>query len=434
MPDDTLPRIAILGAGPIGLEATLYARYLGYPVTLLERGTTPAANLQQWGHVQLFTPFAMNASPLGVAAIEAQDPQWQRPDAAELLTGREHYLRYLQPLAESDLVAGALQCETEVLAIGRGDWLKREGVGDRRRGEAVFHILLRDPDGVERIAEADLVIDCTGTYGNPNWLGQGGIPARGELAAAEHVEYGLPDLTGRDKPRYVGKQTLVIGAGYSAATVIVQLANFDDAPQRVTWITRGDGPAPIRRIADDRLADRDTLAKDANQLAAEQNGPIAHHAATSVVALEYRSATDDFEVELAGQRSRSIVVDRIIANVGARPDNQIYAELHIHECYASGAPMKLAAALLQNSSASESIDCLDQTACGPESLKTSEPGFYILGSKSYGRGAQFLLSIGMEQIRDLFTIIGEREDLDLYASMPGFNAESAETQRATEKR
>jgi len=33
-----LPRLAVLGAGPIGLEMALYARRLGYPVTVYERG------------------------------------------------------------------------------------------------------------------------------------------------------------------------------------------------------------------------------------------------------------------------------------------------------------------------------------------------------------------------------------------------------------
>ena len=36
--DDEQPRIAILGAGPIGLEAAIYARYLGYPTEVIERG------------------------------------------------------------------------------------------------------------------------------------------------------------------------------------------------------------------------------------------------------------------------------------------------------------------------------------------------------------------------------------------------------------
>ena len=31
------PRIAVLGAGPIGLEAALYARGLNLPVTVFER-------------------------------------------------------------------------------------------------------------------------------------------------------------------------------------------------------------------------------------------------------------------------------------------------------------------------------------------------------------------------------------------------------------
>ena len=35
---DTPAKIAILGAGPIGLEAALYDRYLGYEVDVFERG------------------------------------------------------------------------------------------------------------------------------------------------------------------------------------------------------------------------------------------------------------------------------------------------------------------------------------------------------------------------------------------------------------
>ena len=31
-----------------------------------------------------------------------------------------------------------------------------------------------------------------------------------------------------------------------------------------------------------------------------------------------------------------------------------------------------------------------------------EPGFFILGAKSYGRNSQFLLSIGWQQVDDVF--------------------------------
>ena len=49
------PRIAVLGAGPIGLEAALYARTLHYPVIVYERGRV-GEYVQRWGHVRLFTP------------------------------------------------------------------------------------------------------------------------------------------------------------------------------------------------------------------------------------------------------------------------------------------------------------------------------------------------------------------------------------------
>ena len=35
---DTPATIAVLGAGPIGLEAALYGRFLGYAVNVYERG------------------------------------------------------------------------------------------------------------------------------------------------------------------------------------------------------------------------------------------------------------------------------------------------------------------------------------------------------------------------------------------------------------
>ena len=45
------PRLAILGGGPIGLEAALYARTLELPVALYERGRI-GEHLHRWGHVR----------------------------------------------------------------------------------------------------------------------------------------------------------------------------------------------------------------------------------------------------------------------------------------------------------------------------------------------------------------------------------------------
>ncbi len=63
-------RLAILGAGPIGLEAALYAHHLQLPFTVYERGRV-GEHVQRWGHVKLFSPFGMNATSLGLSAISA---------------------------------------------------------------------------------------------------------------------------------------------------------------------------------------------------------------------------------------------------------------------------------------------------------------------------------------------------------------------------
>jgi hypothetical protein len=257
-----------------------------------------------------------------------------------------------------------------------------------------------------------------------NWLGHGGIPAAGELALQGEIEYRLPDILGSDRERYAGKHTLLVGGGMSAATNAVALAELarSEPATRITWITRREGPAaaggPIAVIENDRLPQRAELALAANALALKpearaKEGPVTWWSQTVVEAIGRLKppARQAFNVELSGEHAGTIEVDRIIANVGFRPDNRIYEELQIHECYASQGPMKLAAALLGASGG----DCLDQKSKGPQSLLNPEPNFYILGHKSFGRGPNFLFQVGQAQIREAFSIIGDRESLDLYS-------------------
>lgn len=414
---DTPARIAVLGGGPVGLEAALYARYLGYDVDLYERGDI-AENVRRWGHVRLFTPWSENVSPLALAALRSQDDAWRPPEDDALLTGREFAERFLQPLAQSDLLVDSLRLRTEVAAIGREGQLKGDHFGDEAREDGDFRLLLRDTQGNESIATAEAVIDATGTYHSHNWAGASGIPAPGERAAADAIEYGLPDVLGRDRSRFAGKKVLVVGAGYSAATNVVALAELcrEQPGTSLIWITREAMPAssgPIAVIESDRLAERDRLARLANALAGGQSSAVTYHCGTVIDRIE-RLADGRLSVGLSGLVSETIEVDRILANVGYRPDRGLYAELQIHECHASDGPIKLAETLRGGDR-----ECLAEASHGPASLLNPEPDFYILGAKSYGRNSRFLLSVGLSQIRDLFTIVGDRANLDLYQSVKG---------------
>jgi len=407
------PRIAVLGAGPIGLEAALYARKLSLPVTVYERGRV-GEHLLRWGHVRLFSPFGMNSTPLGRAAIHAEQPALTFPAEQDCITGKQHQVGYLDPLAKTALIRDCLRLETQVVQVGRRGFLKSEGAGDPRRAQQPFRLLVREK-GKERIEEADVVIDCTGTYGQHRWLGEGGIPAVGELAAEPGISYGLDDVLGDKKATYAGKCVLVVGGGYSAATSVCNLSTLaqQHADTWIIWLARCAGTQPLRRLGNDPLRERDRLAVRANNLATRAEGNVEFHAQTVVEAVETFGPDKGFRVtaRCAG-KARTWEADRILANVGYTPDSQLYRELLIHECYASLGPMNLAAALAKQAGA----DCLTLTAQGPASLKNPEPNFFILGAKSYGRNPQFLLRTGFEQVRDVFTLITGKANLDLYKS------------------
>jgi hypothetical protein len=146
-------------------------------------------------------------------------------------------------------------------------------------------------------------------------------------------------------------------------------------------------------------------------VATRTDANVEFHPQTVVETIESPGPEKGFKVGTrCGGKSRTWEVERIIANVGYTPDTNLYRELQVHECYASLGPMRLAAALAKQASA----DCLAINARGPDLLRNPEPNFFILGAKSYGRNSNFLLRSGFEQVRDVFTIVTGKPDLDLY--------------------
>jgi thioredoxin reductase len=403
MPKSDWPRIAVLGAGPVGLEAALYARQLDLPVTIYERGRV-GEHLHRWGHVRLFSPFSMNVTPLGRTAIRETNARHDFAGDGDFLTGREHLARYLEPLAQSEALRDHLRLGTQVAHVGRHGFLKDDEPGDPRRSRQPFRLMVREGNGPERVEEADVVLDCTGTYALHRWLGDGGIPALGE-PTTPNIVYGVEDVLGERRGHYTGRNVLVIGAGHSAAGAVCNLAAIaEDSPETwVIWAARGSSTQPVKRIPGDGLRERDRLAVRANTLATRSDGNVEFHPQTFIEAVEPTGRDQGVRVRArSGGKPVTWEVERLIANVGCTPDNSLYRELQVHECCASLGLMKLAASRV------------GEGEHGPESLRSPEPNFFILGAKSYGRNSSFLLRNGFEQVRDAFTLIMGKPGLDLY--------------------
>jgi NADPH-dependent 2,4-dienoyl-CoA reductase/sulfur reductase-like enzyme len=392
------PRVAILGAGPVGLEAALAAAAAGWPFTVFEAGDEVGVHVRAWGHVRLFTPWAMNVSDRMRQALGDR-----APEGSALPTGHELAERLLAPLAALPAIAPRVRTGVRVLAVGREGALKHELIGAPERGERPFRLLVRDADACERVEHADLVIDATGTYGTPNAMGDGGIPAPGEGTFADRIERRLPDLDA-DGARWAGRTILLTGAGHSAQTAARALARLAaTAPgTRVVWAVRSPRP-DWSAVEGDPLPERRALTAAARELAGGASEHVEVRAGRVTDAL--RGAEGGrVAVTLRNGAGEEVAADRVLALNGGVGDHGLYRQLQVHECYATSGPMKLAAALLGERGG----DCLTTASHGAETLTNPEPGFFILGAKSYGRNSRFLLRVGFEQVADVFALAAAR--------------------------
>jgi len=296
------------------------------------------------------------------------------------------------------------------VAVSRHGARKGDLLGQAARAEHPFRILVRDAGGRESFLHANAVIDATGTYGQPNAAGTGGIPARGESYLSPQMSHHVDDVLGIRRDRYAGRTTLVIGAGASAVTTVTLLAQLAaEAPgTRVTWVTRRDTPGFTHEVADDPLPPRAALHAEGRRLQGGADPAVTWVGGAEVEGFEYNSATHRYRVQLATAAGARIEeCDQVIANTGYGPDGSLYRELQMHECYASLAPMKLAAAMLEAGGG----DCTSVPAFGADLLANPEPFFWVLGAKSHGRGSQFLLQTGYAQVADVLASLAHARGL-----------------------
>lgn len=375
--------VAVLGAGPIGLAAASAAAARGWDLTVYEQSSAVAGAVRDWGHVRMFTPWAMNLSPRMRDALGVPDEGC--PTGHELADHLERVAALLP--------TGAIQLGTTVEAVARDGLVKSDEIGTTERELRPFRLLLKDSLGAERSAAADVVLDCTGTYLNPRPTGDGGIPALGERSAP--VVRRIPSVD----PSWAGRRVLLVGAGNSAQTAARDLVA---AGAQLTWAVRRREPT-WGAVENDSLPARAALVSSSLALAA------AGHVVTGVVVESFRRTTDGIAVGLrTSNGAREVTVDVVVSLVGGAPDAGIYRQLQVHECYATEGPMSLAATLL----GSEGGDCLAQVSSGVDALRNPEARFFLLGSKSYGRNPTFLLRVGWEQVEEVFAAL----DVELLAA------------------
>jgi hypothetical protein len=240
--------------------------------------------------------------------LQTEYPKRRWPAAEALLTGHEYREEYLLPLAETSLVKECLCLGTRVVQVGRS------------RERAAWRLLLEDQLGRESIAWADAVLDCTGVYGQPRWLGDGDMPAAGERAARHDIVHGVVDILGQQRERFAGRTIMVVGSGYSAATNVVALASLAEEHRDtwIYWVSHGGRGQPLPRLANDPLKERDRLAARANLLATRGDGHVEFIPQTVLDEIRHLPGTDSGFL-ITGRRLNKLInweVDYLISCVG----------------------------------------------------------------------------------------------------------------------
>lgn len=389
---DTPASIAVIGGGPCGVEAALYARFLGYAVEIFEQYKV-GDSLLNWGDRPMPATWRELASSLGLAAIEAHEHPL--PELAKIPTCREYVEQYLLPIARCDLLYNSVNVRTRVEFISRLGCDARDGISLDQRAEQEFRLLLSSSQRGEHSQIFDLVLDCSGGESNRKGLASGGGWPIGWSSMASRVDVGKRRVLGKDRGRMAGKKVLLYGNDSSAAANAIELYALRDMNTQFFWVI------PKRLEPRNELLD---LSEATNILSSTE---------VALAVQIYSQADSNTVVAMSAWGIEAIAErdGRLLVSLQTSEEETVDVCVdHIIHC----------AACQSGTSYQHNLLLGDKI---PEALIQAEPHFYLLGDRSrMAKGSRhgyqpLTFPEFREQIRRVFGWIGGRAELNLYETV-----------------
>jgi thioredoxin reductase len=388
--------IAIIGAGPVGLAAASHLAAKGEAFFIVEAGPSVGSHILQWGHVRLFSSWKFNIDKVAKQLLE--ETGWKAPVMTHLPFGKDIVDEYLLPLANLPTIKPFIHLNSKVVAISKKGLDKMKTAN---RDSLSFVIYVEKDQNTERM-ESRAIIDATGTWGQPNPVNADNIWTKEENKLHDQIVYGIPDINGIDRLRYTNKHVAVVGGGHSAINSILELATLENV--KISWILRKN------RVEDayggeslDELPERGLLGSRIHELV--DNGKVNVYTPFFIqqilqdeTGIRLIGITDDESITIEG-------IDEIIANTGSRPDFSFLREIRLDVDTATDSVSKLAPLIDPNVHS-----CGTVRPHGERELRQPEKNFYMVGMKSYGRAATFLMATGYEQVRSVVAHLTGDED------------------------
>ncbi|MFC5591561.1 NAD(P)-binding domain-containing protein [Sporosarcina soli] len=383
--------VVVIGAGPIGLAAAAHLAKAGEKFIVLEAGPCVGNHILQWGHVRLFSPWQYNVDKAARELLEKQG--WEAPSPVDLPTGKELVEGYLKPVASLPEIQPYIHLNTKVLSVSKKGLDKMKSANR----ENVPFLIYVDHNGKTEQIEAKAVIDATGTWGQPNPINADGVWTENERALQSHIHYGIPDINGDNRDKYLGKRIAVIGSGHSGINTILELSqlNESNSDKKIIWILRKNNVEEAYGGEEkDALQARGELGLEIHQLVDSGQVEVYTPYRVQNVLMEDEALT--IVGDLRGESVSIQGVDEVIVNTGSRPDFSFLNEIRV--CIDSATESVEALAPLIDPNLHS---CGTVRPHGEEELRQPEKNFYIVGMKSYGRAPTFLMATGYEQVRSI---------------------------------
>ncbi|HUP82537.1 MAG TPA: hypothetical protein VM260_28545 [Pirellula sp.] len=369
--------IAIIGAGPVGIEAAIYARFLGYFVSIFEQRRV-AHRMLDWHNRPLDVTVQDCTSSLGHAALAAQNPEYVRKNPDERFTGKTYAEEYLLPLAKTDLLFDDIHFLSPVADVSRYRTLVSDKIECQERCKDEFRILVEGRHRGPWVSRTDVVIDCRGLTQKSSGMGPGGGLAIGEALNRETFLLHTPLDRKFDAKSVLGKHVCLIGqsvrAGQFASEYLEQFG--EEGSNRLTWLVRPDRRHDSRTV---EIALRDIGRRHASNINVIESLGVEHIQRNDLGQYLLKFLRDD-------DSTVEMQCDAVVSLNGGRP-------------------IPLSTELLCEKPRNNRI-------CS--SFVTNEPGYYVLRGGDVEAGAGVGLKDAFCSIRELFAMLAGRQDLDLY--------------------
>ncbi len=401
--------IAVIGCGPIGIEAALYGRFLGYDVDLFD-ARRPAHEVVRWNRRSIGVPVSGCTTSLGISALEGQLPEYQKPNMDTVWSGAEFAEEYLIPIAKSDLIVDGIHINSRVVEVSRVRYYREEITDWQERANDEFRLLIDSRDRGAYTARADVVLDCRGMYAESEGYGPGGSQAAGAAKVHEQIHRWLPGDPRFENRMLDAKHVVVFGNSELAVRFVEEwamlfrntegkvageLATGQLLSGRLTWLV------PLGRASTQSIEFTDA-----------DRWKRAMQAATSVIPsrgvekIEFDDATQTWKLQISNEDDSTIdfQADVFAPFTNLLPTASIGSTLYCDQW-----------ALSNEFQSQFSISKDEQFYDGWKGWAhaTGEPNYYRLGARERPFSASGLAE-GFQQIKDIFALLGTREDLDLY--------------------